>query len=56
MKKEKGFFVFWLIVSLIWLAGGVRHFFVSQDISSTMIYVAAAVISAILAYQFYKNK
>ncbi len=54
-KTSKTFSIFWVITGLIWLMAAVRHFIVKDDMAGTIIYLAAAIISLILALAYYKN-
>ena len=53
-KQIKFFFIFWLISAVAWLAGGIRHIVVSEDIVGAIIFFAASATSTILVFKFHK--
>jgi len=54
-KNNKIFLTFWLISGLIWIIATIRHIMFNDDVTGTIIYIIAAVISFILAFAYYKN-
>jgi uncharacterized MnhB-related membrane protein len=54
-KSSKIFLIFWLVAGLIWLIAVARHTIVNNDIIGALVYIAAAVLSFVLAFVYYKD-
>jgi TRAP-type C4-dicarboxylate transport system permease small subunit len=54
-KTSKIFSIFWIVSGLTWVIVTLRHIIVKDDIVGTIIYIAAAIISFVLAFAYYRN-
>jgi hypothetical protein len=54
-KSTKFFTLFWLLAGIIWIIAATRHITLQDEITSSVIYVIAAIISFILASAFHRG-
>ena len=54
-KTSKIFSIFWLAAGIFWAIAAVRNITAKDDIVGIIIYIAAAVLSLILAFAYYRD-